>query len=200
MGRHRVASPSRSQESRIAAVLAVMLAVGLAASGGLVWRRTEAAFTATTLNSANNWTAGKVTLTDDDSGGAMFSAFNLSAGISDTRCIVVTYNGDVTAAAVRLYATAYSDTGGLASHVTLTVHEGSGGTYAGGCASPTGTQGYSNTLADFGTTRTNYGTGVGSWNSVTPAASRVYRISYVVGASAPASASTTVTFTWEARS
>jgi hypothetical protein len=179
-----------------AAVLAAALVTGLVASGGLVWRHTEAAFTATAVNPGNNWTAGQVNLSDDDTGAAVFTATGVSAGIADSRCIVVTYTGDVPIAEVRVYATAYSNTGGLADDVTLTVAEDSGGTYA-GCAAPVGNQIYTGTLEAFGAS--TYASDLGSWAPASNGLTKVYRIRYAVGAGAPVTGSTTVTFTWEAR-
>jgi hypothetical protein len=166
-------------------------------SGALVWRGTEAAFTATTFTGSNTWGTGSVTLTDDDLGGVAFTATGLVPGSTDTKCIVVTYGGSVATTGVKLYATAYSDTGGLAANITLTVTEGSGGSYS-GCAAPVGTQIYSGSLAAFGA-KADFANGVGSWAPTAAAQTMVYRITYTVGASAPQSASCAVTFTWEAR-
>jgi hypothetical protein len=51
-------------------LLALAALVGLFGSGLLVWRTSRAAFTATTSNAGNSWTAGSVTLTDHDAPGA----------------------------------------------------------------------------------------------------------------------------------
>ena len=58
---------------RLGASLAAFLLVGI-----LVITGSRAAFTATTDNTANNWAAGDVAISDDDGGAtAMFNALNL---------------------------------------------------------------------------------------------------------------------------
>ena len=63
------------------------------ASGGLVWQSSYSAFSATTSNPTNNWSAGTVALSDDDSNTAMFTASNLKPGATGTKCIAVTSTG-----------------------------------------------------------------------------------------------------------
>ena len=66
-------------------------------SGALVWEASYAAFTDTTSNDNNSWTAGSVTITDNDGGSALFTASGLVPGTTGARCITVTYSGTVTA-------------------------------------------------------------------------------------------------------
>lgn len=196
----RRAAPSSRLRHAVVAATAIL---GLTASGLFVWRGTEAVFSATTENGPNSFSTAAISLSDDDSGGVAFNATNLAPGSTGTQCITVSYTSTIQANGVRLYATSYSDTGGLAAAITLTVTEGSGGSWA-GCAAPTGTSIYNGTLAAFGTTRTDYATGVyvsgaGAWQPIGTAQTKVYRIGYTVGSSAPMSASSTLTFTWEAQ-
>jgi hypothetical protein len=94
----------------------VLGAGGLAAGAG-----TFSAFSATTGNPGNGFSAGTVTLGDDDAGAALVSLpANARPGDSSTRCIRVSYSGSLPAQ-VKLYA---SVSGGLADHLTLTVTRG----------------------------------------------------------------------------
>ena len=110
------------------AVVAVLS--GVLGSGLMVWKASEAAFSATTANPTNNWAAGSVARADDALNLAMFNAPPLTPGgtNSGSKCIVVTYSGDV-AAPVKLYGAAPGGTG-LAGYLRLTVEIGTGGTYS----------------------------------------------------------------------
>ena len=108
-----------SRPRRIILSALVLGAGGLTAGAG-----TFSAFSATTGNPGNGFSAGTVTLADNDSGAALVSLpANAKPGDSSTRCIRVTYSGSL-AAQVRLYA---SVSGGLADHLTLTVTRGTQG-------------------------------------------------------------------------
>jgi 6-phosphogluconolactonase (cycloisomerase 2 family) len=86
---------------------------------------TWSAFSGTTANPGNSASSATVTITDNDSGGAMLSLSNSVPGATDTSCITVTYTG-TRAANVRLYATS---TGTVAPYVNLTVWRGTGSTF-----------------------------------------------------------------------
>jgi hypothetical protein len=68
--------------------------------GALVVVGSRAAFSATTANTANAWSAGTVVLSDDDSGSAMFNMSLMKPGSTSAKCIVVTYSGTLTPATV----------------------------------------------------------------------------------------------------
>ena len=181
-----------------AIVLAVLL--GLLASGGLVWQGTSAVFTATTSNAANSWTLGTVTLADDDSAAALFTASGLVPGSTGSNCITVTYSGNV-ATTVKLYASASTDASSVAQYLDVTVQQGSGGGF-GSCGAfvPSSTV-YTGTLSNFTSASTAYGNGVGTWAPSSPS-STVYKISYTLNAATPTNqqgAATTATFQWEAQ-
>lgn len=176
---------------------------GVLVTGALVMSRTQAAFTASTGNPVNAWQAGTVTLGDDDSGGALFSSAGLLPGDTGSRCITVTYTGDVTAA-VKLYAS--SSTGTLGQYVNLVVEEGSGagnaGSYAGGCTGFSGSTLYSGTLSAFAAASTGWATGVGTFTPSASGATKVYKFTWTLDAGAPSAAqgtSVTTTFQWESR-
>ncbi len=180
--------------------LAGTVPVTLAVVAFSVQQTTLSAFRSTTPNTGNRLAAGTVSLSDDDSATKMFSATGLQRGDSASKCIVVTYNGSL-AASVKLYVTASSGT--LASYLDLTIDEGSGGSFAGGCGGfTTSSTIYTGTLASFASTKTDFASGVGSWNPGGSGQTRTYRITYTLNVSAPSSAgntSATADLRWEAR-
>ena len=179
------------------ALVALAVAAGLTFSGAVVWRSTEAAFTGTTGNEANSWATGTVLLADDATGVA-FQVGDLQPGQTGERCIVVTYQGTVTPADVRVYAADFVE-GGLGDHLTLTVREGTGGSF-GGCAGFTSGSAVplSESVSAFAA-RTGFASGWGTWTPATNGATRTYQISYTVGPDAPQSSSATLSFVWEAQ-
>jgi hypothetical protein len=112
---------------RIAVLAAGPLAVLLA--GSFVWQASDAAFTSSTRNSGNAWSAGQVTLTDDDLGAASFTVEHLTPGQTGTKCIVVTSNSDV-AGEVRSYTqNLVTSRTGLESHIFVQLEQGTGGSF-----------------------------------------------------------------------
>ena len=163
--------------------------VGLMLSAVWVWRDGQAAKTATTTNAGNGFSAGTVTLHDDDSGVAMFSVAGLQPGDVGEKCIAVTYGGSLDAA-VRLFVAPGDVTGtGLVGYLQLKVEQGTGGSSA------------SCTLAAFAAASTDAATGVGTFDPTTAGQSAVYRFSYSVADDNAAQGLTCqVAFTWEASS
>lgn len=194
---------ARRQRSHVFNFAAVVL--GLLASGAVVLTASQAAFSDATSNSANSFSTGNVDLVDDDSGSAMFSVTNMAPGQSVTKCILVTYQGSIADPnAVKLYSGGLTDSGTLADHLNLTVEEGTGGTFA-DCTGFTASGTIENgTLAQFATDHTNYGNGAGSWNPATTPASRTYRFTVALSATAPnaqqSQSVTNLVFTWEVQS
>ncbi len=181
-------------------------AIRVAAIAGLlalsaVGTSTFAAFRATTPNAGNRITSGTVSLSDDDSGTAMFSPTGLQRGASGSKCIVVTYNGSL-AASVKLYVT--SSSGALAPYLDLKIEQGTGGSFSGGCGAFTpATTIYTGTLSAFATAATDHASGVGTFAPTGSGQSRTYRITYTLNAATPSSAqgtSASADFRWEARS
>ena len=175
--------------------------VGVLLSLLVVQQQTEAAFTASTLTAAS-WGTASVTLTDDDSGSALINA-TLAPAQWGTKCIQVTYTGTISAP-IRLYATSAADADALGAKVSLTVEEGSGGTFSGGCAGfqPSATS-FDGTFGSFITSATGFSTGVGSWTA-DPATSttQVYRVTWWLDPSTGAAyqgKSVGATFVWESR-
>ncbi|MCO8269507.1 hypothetical protein M1L60_02750 [Actinoplanes sp. TRM 88003] len=111
-----------------------MAAAGLVMSAGMVWQASYATFDDSITNPGNSWETGAVTLTDNANGAALFAGYgtNLPPGTAPSRCIEVTYGGDVTAD-VRLYLARLDDYGQeLDTLLTMKVELGSGSS----CASP----------------------------------------------------------------
>lgn len=191
------------RRSRLLNITAVVL--GLLASGAVVLSASQAAFSDTTNNSGNSFSTGNVDLVDDDSGSAMFTVTNMAPGQSVTRCILVTYQGSIAdPSEVKLYSGGLTDSGSLASHLDITVEEGTGGTFAdcsGFTASGTIEVG---TLALFNTDHTNFSNGVGTWDPTTTPDSRTYRFTVTLSATAPnaqqGQSVTNLVFTWEVQS
>ena len=191
---------SRRRNGAVAVAAAVV--AGLLGSGAFVWQGTNAAFTSTTSNGANNWTAGAVTIGDDDSGTALFNVSGLVPGNSGSKCIKVTYSGNVTSS-VKLYVSASSGT--LAPYIDLTIEQGSGGGNVGdfsSCGSFSGSTIYTGTLSNMASTKTAFGSGVGSWSPTAATQFSVYKFTYTLNASTPdamQSATCSATFQWESQ-
>jgi hypothetical protein len=190
-----------SARKRIALIASVPVA--LVASGAMVWQASYSAFSAKDTTTINNWAAGTVALTDDSVGAAMFTASNLKPGSTAAKCIAVTSTGSLPSA-VKLYGASYTTTNALSTYINLTVEEGTGGTFAGGCTGFTATSTIfpTGTMLSF-SAKTSYATGVGAW-APTGAASetKVYRITYTVLPSTPDTAqggTAAIAFTWEAQ-
>lgn len=157
--------------------------------------RSEAAFTASVNNSANTFTTGTVVLTDDDSGAAMFVATNMTPGTPVVECITVTYSGTQLPAPVRLYGTT---TGTLDTYLDTTIEIGTGGSF-GNCTgfSPTSTL-FTNTLANFSTTHTDWASGLATFTASANPTARTFRISIDVQDTPAAQGdSSTAVFTFE---
>ncbi|CAN5249316.1 hypothetical protein BH18ACT5_BH18ACT5_16450 [soil metagenome] len=195
----------RGDQPRRAGLIMASVLIGVLASSATVLTATRAAFSDTTSNSGNSFSAGTVDLVDDDSDSALFTVTNLVPGQSVTRCIEVTYQGTIANPdAVRLYSGGLVDSGSLASELDLTVEEGTGGTFATCTGFNPSAVIESGTLADFDTDHTAYSNGVGSWDPSATPDSRTYRITVALSSKAANSAQgqsvTGLTFTWEVQS
>ncbi|MCH7581707.1 MAG: hypothetical protein IIC72_03655 [Acidobacteria bacterium] len=180
-----------------------VLAATVLLTTALILTASFAAFSDTTDNSGNTWSAGTVVLTDDDGGGsAMFTVPDMAPLATVTECIVVTYEGSLLPADVNLYGV--SGGGGLDAFLDLVIEEGSGGVFGncagGGGFTPTSTIFTGGTLADFATTHTNFGNGAGAWLPAANPESRTYRFTVTLQDDNLAQGlNATATFTWEAQ-
>jgi len=204
------AAARNSRPSRKVATIVSLVAVpvALAASGLVVAQSSYSAYSATTVNPSSNWATGTVALGDDDNNTAAFTAANLKPGSTGTRCIVVSSTGSLPSS-VKLYGTGAATTKALASDITLTVTQGTGGSF-GSCTGytplATGASVYSGTLAGFGSSATTFATGVGSWNTAGATTAdpetRTYQLSYTVKADTTndtQGGTAALGFTWEAQ-
>lgn len=196
----------RPQRRSFRLVYALVVAVvGLVASAAIVWHASYSAFSSQTSTPNNNWAAGTVALSDDDANGAAFTASGLKPGSSGSKCIVVTSSGSL-ASVVKLYAANASTTNDLASHITLTITAGNGGSF-GDCGSFTplasGSDVYTGELADFVAAKKDYSTGLAVWSpNGNTTETRTFKIAYVVDATTPNTSqggTAKVDFTWEAQ-
>lgn len=190
----------------------VTVAAGLAVSGVLVWHASYSAFSATTANPTNNWAAGTVALTDDDSNAALFTVTNMKPSSTGTKCIVVTSNGSL-ASTVKLYTTAssFAQTKTLADNMTLTVTQGtslsSGGVCTGFTPDPGGTNTTTGSLTSFSTAYTGFANGFGTWAPAGGAGvTKTYQITYTLNSAgsqaltdAMQGGTAAIGFTWEAQ-
>ncbi len=182
----------RTTKSRLLASTAV-LGVLAAAMSAVVF----SAFSATTENAGNSFATGSITLTDNDSGSALFNVSGADANDTYTRCIKVTYasTGSVNAS-VKLYGTTGGT--GLDAYLDVAITRGTGD--AADCSDFAGaTSIYSGTLQAF---PDNYAGGTNdtdaSWSNGETA---TYRVAVTVQDNNAAQGLTaTQTFTWEARS
>ncbi len=96
------------------------------AVGALAYTATSAAFSGTTGNTSNDFTAATVTLTDDDFGGTNLTVGNMIPGDVSSGCIEVTYTGSTTnLAGLVVYG---SSSGALLPDLNLTIQRGAAGT------------------------------------------------------------------------
>jgi hypothetical protein len=183
-------------------IAAAAVPAALLASGGLVWSASYSAFSATTASPTNNWSAGTVALTDNDSNTALFAASNLKPGATGAKCITVTSSGSL-ASTVKLYGTDYATTKDLAGNLNLKVEEGTGSTNA-DCAgfTPAGPAIFDGTLTSFASTKTSFANGAGTWAPAAGTQAKSYRVTYVLSTNTPDTAqggTAQVGFTWEAQ-
>jgi hypothetical protein len=173
--------------------------------GVLVWEPPAWAFTPTANSPNYSLASDSVTLHDDDSGTAMFSAANLKPGSSGAKCIVVSAPGNL-ASSVRLYARDYRTTNGLGDSLNLVIDEGTGGDFAtsgdGGCAGYVpGVNSFRGTLAAFAASKTSFATGVGGWApSGSVPVSKTYRFSFTLDSATPnevQAGTAAIGLTWE---
>lgn len=186
-------SPSRA---RIAGWIA--LPVALLASGAVVATASYASFTASTENPDNSWTSGKVVLTDDRAGTAMFDVDGLAPGDADAACITVTSDSTVDST-VAMYTKDSSPADGLSDQLLMTVHSAPAGT---DCADVTsaGTEEFAGPLSTL-TSHAAHADGIARWDTGTTQDSRVVRIGYSLPTTADNTAQDTTastTFVWEA--
>jgi hypothetical protein len=188
-------------------LLMTLLVVGVA--GSLAGFGVFSAFSSTTSNTGNQFTAGSVSIGDNDGSSAMFNAVTGGKpGTTIERCIKVTYTGSLDAD-VRLYLSS-GGAGNLAQYTDLTIQPV---TFAGAppafpsCAGSAndGAALYTGTLADFRDNRNSWASGVvdypGAGSEWATSDEVFYKFRYTVQDDNSAQGLTTAShdFTWEAR-
>jgi hypothetical protein len=173
--------------------------------GVLVWEPPSWAFTGSAESPNYSLASDSVSLHDDDSGTAMFSATNLRPGSSDVRCIVVSAPASL-ASSVKLYARDYRTTNGLGESLNMVIDEGTGGHFGtsgqGSCNGFTsGGHAFRGTLAAFATSKTSFASGVGGWApSGSVPVSKTYRFSFNLDSATPnevQAGTAAIGLTWE---
>jgi hypothetical protein len=185
----------RSSGARMVSVLA-----SLGVVSALVVASSQAAFNANTTNGSNSWSSGSVAIADDDSDSVLFNVTGMKPGDTATKCVNVTYTGSLTAD-VKLYGSIAGT--GLSTYLTTAIDIGTGAA-GGSSASCTGFSSssslFSGTLASFGSTYTNFTTGLGSFAGATNPTTKSYRFTVTLqDDNAAQSKTATATFTWEAQ-
>jgi hypothetical protein len=192
--------------NKLQKTLITMLIIGVA--GSLAGFGVFSAFSSTTSNTGNDFTAGSVSIGDNDGSTAMFNAVTGGKpGVTLDRCIRVTYTGNLDAD-VKLYLSSGA-AGSLSQYVDMVIQPV---TFASAPAFPScagavndGSALYTGTLANFRDTRNSYANGISDY----PGAGTkwvnndavYYKVSYTVQDTNLAQGLTTNThdFTWEAR-
>jgi predicted ribosomally synthesized peptide with SipW-like signal peptide len=177
--------------------------------GGLAGLGVFAAFSSTTSNDNNSFSAGSVTISDNDANSALYSVTNKKPGDSVSGCIKVTYTGSL-AADVHIYTT--STMGSLAQYVDLTITPGTQAVSSfpscTGFVADAGGAIYTGTLQNFANTKNSYANGVVDYPGLLATSwsqndSVVYQFTATLQSSAPDTAQGGTTgshsFTWEAR-
>ena len=193
---------ARPARRRLPAAMVIALLLGMSGAATLVLHQSRAAFTATTTNAGNTFTAATIDLSDDDSGAAAFAVSGQLPGDTGQRCFQLTYGGNAPAT-VKLFVDATTYGGALGPYLDVTIQEGSGSSFseAPECSTFISSSTiYSGTLAALAAGHTDFATGVGTFAPATAGVTRAYRISYLMrddnGGQGTAAS---VDFVWEAR-
>jgi hypothetical protein len=122
---------SKQSDRRRRVVRATAPAAGLLAAGLLVWQGSYAAFSATTVDTANAWSSGSLVL--QNNGGtatysaatsATFGGTNLKPGSTGTTCLTVKSTGN-SAGNLAMYESSIADSSpSLGAQIQLTVTAG----------------------------------------------------------------------------
>jgi hypothetical protein len=180
--------------------------LAMLAVGALVFQASHAAFSATTVNPSDSWSAGQINLSDDDSNTAMFTVTNAKPGDTGSKCIVVSSSAAQTyTTAVKIYASSIaSATNSLDTNLTLKIDEGTGGTFANCAGFSAGATLYNSSLSGFTSTYTNFSNGLATSFAPTGGSlqSKVFKFTWTLNSGAANSVqggTAGCAFTWEAQ-
>lgn len=180
--------------------------LALLAVGALVFQASHAAFSATTVNPSDSWSAGQINLSDDDSNTAMFTVTNAKPADTNSKCIVVSSSaGQTYTTAVKIYASSVaSATNSLDSNLTLKIEEGTGGSFASCAGFSAGATLYNASLSGFTSTYTDFSTGLATSFAPTGGSlqSKVFKFTWTLNSGAGngvEGGTAGCSFTWEAQ-
>ena len=188
---------------------ALISALVIGVLGSLAGLGVFGAFSATTTNAGNEINTGTVTLTDNDTGSALYNLPNARPGDAVSKCIRVTFSGSLDSD-VDLYMP--DAVGPISQYVNLTITPGTqtASTFPSCSGFTAATFGpiYNGTLQNFAATHNSFVTGLDKdpSNPVNwaPNTSVVYKFDVSLSASAPGTAEGASTgshaFVWEASS
>jgi hypothetical protein len=148
--------------------------VAILLAGLMVWQGSQAAFVAETYNAGDNWQAGSVTLSNDGTGGAMFSIGSLVPGQTGSHCIVVTAEG--VPGVVKTY-TQNNVLDGLENNIKIKIEQGTGGTY-GDCSGFEAVTTYAETSMATLFDASNYATGILPWTTSAGTTTKSYKFTW----------------------
>ena len=193
--------------SKFRKTLVTLLVLGVV--GTLAGVGTFSAFSSTTVNTGNTFAAGTVYLGDNDAGSATYNVTGQKPGDVTTKCIRLTYTGSL-AADVKLYTS--STVNALGTYVDLSIDKGTmpvGTTFPNCTGFVVESNVFSNTLANFTTTKNSYANGIAAFPGVQTAWNQndtvVYRFTLTLQNNAAANGGAVALttgahdFTWEAR-
>jgi camelysin-like metallo-endopeptidase len=191
-----------SMRSNQRKLLLTLVVLGLL--GSIAGWATFSAFSSTTVNPGNTFTAGTVTLTDNDSDAALYNATNQVPGVNTVKCIKLTYSGTLDAD-VKIYTT--SSVNASAQYINLTIEKGTSDTSTfPNCGTFTSQSTlYSGTLSNFAATKNSYANGIvaypGAATKWITSDTLVYRftVSLQDDNNAQGANSGSHVYTWEAR-
>lgn len=172
----------RAPSKRTRRIVSLGAAPAAALLAGLfIWQGSNAAFTASTRNAGSSWSAGTVTLTDDDLGAAAFQVVNVTPGATGVKCIVVTSNSNVPGV-VKTYAQNLDKTQArtLEKHIMFRLEEGTGGSFN-DCTgfTPSGVNPGPVSLEVLAANLRDYASGAHPWTTTgTPGEQKSYRGSW----------------------
>lgn len=191
----RVSSPARM--AQVAAVVCALVFVTF-----LVLTTSHSAFSSATSNANNSVSSGSVTITDDDSGTALFNVAAATPGVLGTKCITVTYSGSATPTSpVRLYRSAANGGTGLDAYLDLKVEVGTGGSFASCTGFTAGSTLFNGTVQGFAAAQTSYATGIDTTWTPAAASTRTFRFTLTLqDNNAAQSKNATFGYTWELQS
>ena len=166
----------------------------------MAFQATGAVFAATTENAGSAFTAGSVTISDNDSGTAMFPLLNMEPANPAVGCIEVTYAGSLNPE-IRTYG-AITAGDGLEDYLDLTIERGTGTCAAFVADAAVWTNGTDGDMGIFLGAATDYASGADNWQPTGGGGDDMvpYRFTVDLQDNTLAQAKTvTVTFTWEAQ-